>query len=243
MKNGKVNRNVLMPEMSLHSTFVQEGENPRFYLLSATDEQWLKHWNGQFKCQTASRNRIGHLNQYFNFWVCFVVQCTLRSHSMGEKIQGDVLRVIILVMSTVLKKDTELFKSFAFTWNCKDWHLHKQQFPLVKLTLSLHLFLHSARSNPLMQVPCSENTAWFCGLWPIPSYCLKAWFIMAKPVLTCCPEAWLAVVEGLKPGGQSIVYPFSKRSVHCLNTEVFAELFPGFLKNAKLELTTFGILI
>lgn len=58
---------------------------------------------------------------------------------------------------------------------------------------------------------------------------------MAKPTLTCCPE-------GLKLGGQSIVYPFCNRYVHCLNTEVFAELLPG-LKNGKLELPTFGILI
>lgn len=39
MKNGKVNENVLMPEMSLHSIFVQEGENSRFSLLRPTDEQ------------------------------------------------------------------------------------------------------------------------------------------------------------------------------------------------------------
>lgn len=50
------------------------------------------------------------------------------------------------------------------------------------------------------------------------------------------------MVEGLNPGGQSIVCPFSNRYVHCLNTEVFAELLPG-LKNAKLELTKYGILI
>lgn len=39
MKNGKVNRKRKMPEMSLHTIFVQEGENPRFSLLPATDEQ------------------------------------------------------------------------------------------------------------------------------------------------------------------------------------------------------------
>lgn len=39
MKNEKVNGNAVMPEMSLHSTFVQEGENPRFSLLPATDEE------------------------------------------------------------------------------------------------------------------------------------------------------------------------------------------------------------
>lgn len=38
MKNGKVNRNVQMPEMPLHSVSVQEGESPRFSLLPATDE-------------------------------------------------------------------------------------------------------------------------------------------------------------------------------------------------------------
>lgn len=43
MKDGKVNGNVLMPEMSLHSIFVHEGENPRFSLLLATDEQGLIH--------------------------------------------------------------------------------------------------------------------------------------------------------------------------------------------------------
>lgn len=39
VKNGKVNGNALMLEMSLHSIFVQEGENPRFSLLPPTDEQ------------------------------------------------------------------------------------------------------------------------------------------------------------------------------------------------------------
>lgn len=65
---------------------------------------------------------------------------------------------------------------------------------------------------------------------------------MVKPILTCCPEDWLVIVEVLNPGGQSTVYPFSNRYVHCLNTEAFAELLPG-LKDANLELTTFGILI
>lgn len=58
MKNGKVNGNALMPEISLHSIFLQEGENPRFSLLPATDEQWVIHWSEQLKCQTASHNPI-----------------------------------------------------------------------------------------------------------------------------------------------------------------------------------------
>lgn len=67
MKNGKVNGNAVMPEMSLHSTFVQEGENPRFSLLPATDEEWLIHCNEPFKCQTAPHNWIGHLHHCFNW--------------------------------------------------------------------------------------------------------------------------------------------------------------------------------
>lgn len=66
---------------------------------------------------------------------------------------------------------------------------------------------------------------------------------MAKPILTCCPEDWLAIVGGLKPGGHSVVPPFSNRYVHCLNREVGPEFLPAFLKNAKLELTTSGVLI
>lgn len=67
MKNGRVNGNAVMPEMSLHSTFVQEGENPRFSLLPATDEEWLIHCNEPFKCQTAPHNWIGHLHHCFNW--------------------------------------------------------------------------------------------------------------------------------------------------------------------------------
>lgn len=51
---------------------------------------------------------------------------------------------------------------------------------------------------------------------------------MAKPVLTCWLKDWLEVVEVLKAGGQSIIYPFSNRYVHCLNKEVFPEFLPGF---------------
>lgn len=58
MKNGKVNGNALMPEISLHSIFLQQGENPRFSLLPATVELWLIHWSEQLKCQTASYNPI-----------------------------------------------------------------------------------------------------------------------------------------------------------------------------------------
>lgn len=66
---------------------------------------------------------------------------------------------------------------------------------------------------------------------------------MAKPVLTGWLEDSLEVAEALKAGGQSIIYPFSNRYMHCLNKEVFPEFLPGLLKNAKLELTAFGILI
>lgn len=66
---------------------------------------------------------------------------------------------------------------------------------------------------------------------------------MAKPVSICWPEDWLEVAGVFKVGGQSIIYPFSNRYVYCLNQEVFPEFLPKFLKNAKLELTTFGILI
>ena len=66
---------------------------------------------------------------------------------------------------------------------------------------------------------------------------------MAKPVLTCWLEDWLEVAEVLKACGQSLIQLFSNRYVDGLNKEVFLEYLSVFLKNAKLELTAFGILI
>lgn len=95
---------------------------------------------------------------------------------MGEKIQGEALKVLILVLSTLLKKKTELFRVLPLPGTVKSDICISSSFPQLNWLVSLHFFFHSARSNPLMQVPCSQNTASFWGLWPTLSYCLKAWF-------------------------------------------------------------------
>lgn len=290
MKNGKVNRNTVMPEMSLHSTFVQEGENPRFSLLPATDGEWLIQCNEQFKCQTAFHNCIGHLHQCFNWgtlsslshWETEIASSIQSRWKKKTKPFHDTwyytafnFQVCFLVGGCAITEAVYLTQPFH-GWEDPGWSTKSDytgqlclkklnssrvflplprtvkidicissSFPQLNWLVSLHLFFHSTRSNSLMQGPCSENTAWFWGLWPILSYCLKAWLwniYYGKAYFNLLPRGLAGGSGRFKPWWEIHCLPIFQKICALSEYWSFCWTLPG-LKNAKLELTTYSILI